>query len=128
MTYSTLYENQARERMGINPYEELRVVLASFNGRSDIYVIAVPANYQLPKIPIVDKVDMGDCIDVIIQGEVNARGVAEGAAEKGKQSVGMTKYEGQTAVKLQSELDVAKLLAEQRQKNSFCYSDLKKIA
>jgi hypothetical protein len=128
MAYSTLYENQAREKIGISPYAELRVALASLNGRSDIYVVAVPADHKVPKIPIVDEVQIGACIDVIVEGEANARKFAEEAAVQSQRAVGMTKYAGQTPAKLQSELDVAQILAKQKGLKTFCYSDWKKTA
>jgi hypothetical protein len=127
MTYSTLYENQAREKIGISPYAELKATLASLNGRSDIYVVAVPADYKVTEMPIIDEVNMGACIDVLVEGEINARKLAESAAQ-GQRAVGITKYTGQTPAKLQSELDVAKMLAEQKGLKSFCYSDWKKTA
>jgi len=126
MTYSTLYENQAREKIGISSYEELRVSLDSLQNKRDVYVIAVPSHYSIPKNKILDFVHIEDSIDVLIEGEENARVLARECSQFTGQSIGITKYAGQTAAKLQSELDVAKKMAEQKGTNVFCYTDWKK--
>jgi len=128
MAYSALYENQTREKTGISPYTELKVALASLNGKNDIYVIALPPDYKVPKIAIVDKVNMGACLDIMVEGEINARKLAEEASAQTQHAIGITKYVGQTPAKLQSELDVARMLAEQKGLHSFCYSDWKRTA
>ncbi len=128
MKYSTLYENRAREKIGINSYEELRVALSFLRKNENIYVISVPSGYALPEKIILDSVGIGDSIDVLIEGEEHARDLAESCSKATGQPIGITKYVGQTAIKLQSELDVAKKMAEQKGMHSFCYTDWKRTA
>jgi hypothetical protein len=127
MSYSTLYGNQAREKIGINPYEELRAVLKAIKNQ-DVYIISVPRNFKVPKKNILDSVNMDDCIDVMVEGEANARRLARDWAKRTQEHIVITRYNCQPIAKLQSELDVAKTIAIEQGKQILCYTDIKREA
>ena len=91
-----------------------------------MYVISVPTDFEVPKQSVIDSVRVDDCIDVLVEGETNARRLADDWAKKTPMPIGITMYDGQTPAKLQSELDVAKTIAGEQGKRTFCYNDWKK--
>lgn len=120
MAYSSSYGNEARQKLDSNCFLDLQDLLASY--RQGVFVVGVPKNIEVPKNSVV----MKECIDVIVETEVEARSFAEKIAKQINQCVGFTKYIGQPAVKLHSEVLFAKSLAEDYDKICFCYYDWKK--
>lgn len=125
MAYSSLYEDNARQEIRINPFEELRVTLEAYRKRgiNDVYVLGLPRSVTVPDKSTQYLIEIGDCIDVIMLGRKKAEQMARRFSASTTEPIPITIYHGQTPAKLQSELDVAKILATEQKKKFFFYTE-----